>query len=138
MKYSGTLTPPEIVSSAPLTAFMLATASGHASHLGPITVAYPHYLNLEDGAFSGLETLTVVNGDRLTIDLKGQSIPVSPNEFDLTLSGNITGGTGRYSAATGGLTGTGHASLNTLTVSVSLAGCVSLNGLDQDLSGDDD
>src|SRR5262245_47664543 len=82
--------------------FVVASGSGEASHLGQFTMVSPHYTVLSTLAVYGQQLFTAANGDTLTADFTGQFHPTPTGDLEATLSATITGGTGRFSGATGG------------------------------------
>ena len=79
--------------------------------------------------FAGTETVTVSNGDKLVSTIAGAEealLPLAP-PFGLSGSQTITGGTGRFSGATGSLTFTGL-DFNDGTASFSTTGTISTVG----------
>jgi hypothetical protein len=79
--------------------------------------------------FAGTETVTVSNGDQLVSTIAGAEeapLPLSP-PFGLSGSQTITGGTGRFSGATGSLTFTGL-DFNDGTASFTTTGTISTVG----------
>jgi hypothetical protein len=125
--YFGHVTPPEVVSESPLTVFVVTNATGDATPLGAYMAVYPHNINQETLEFMGQLTMTAADGDQVCIDLKGDlALTATEGEFDLVnMVGIIRGGTGRFVHATGTITGTGQASLNTLTVQATFEGSIS-------------
>ncbi len=98
---------------------------GHASHLGKVTVSTsetldfvtsPGILVVRDGQL----VMVAANGDELYWSYEGTgSLPDENGESLLTGTFVITGGTGRFSDATGG--GTFHGSGNAVTGLASLS-----------------
>jgi hypothetical protein len=86
----------------PPLAFVDASATGNATHLGRFTVEFSHTVNFATRTGEGTYTFTAANGDTLTADFTGQAQPgpiVSIVEHAI-----ITGGTGRFAGATGSFT----------------------------------
>ena len=82
---------------------VLLQGSGTASHLGRFTLVAPHRVDTNTGGAAGTFTITAANGDRLTGDFTGASTPIElPNLFAIVETARITGGTGRFTGATGG------------------------------------
>jgi hypothetical protein len=81
--------------------FVVASGSGEASDLGRFTMVSPHYTVLSTLAVYGQQLFTAANGDTLTADFTGQFHPNTTGDLEATLSATITGGTGRFSGATG-------------------------------------
>jgi hypothetical protein len=75
---------------------LVVNYTGRASHLGKFTRTENLFLN-PDGTFTGTIVFTAANGDQLRLNLSGRF--VSPTEAVGTY--DFTGGTGRFSDATG-------------------------------------
>jgi hypothetical protein len=73
--------------------------TGISTHLGNFTREEHLFLN-PDGSFSGTMVVTAANGDQLWLDFSGAF--TSPNTAEGTYT--FTGGTGRFSNATGNAT----------------------------------
>lgn len=85
------------------------TGTGIATHLGRFTYVNPHTVDLRTRSGCGFTwTFTAANGDTLTAGGCGQATVVSGTPPTAVLSivetANITGGTGRFTGATGGFT----------------------------------
>jgi hypothetical protein len=88
--------------------FVTTVGEGHATHLGRFTFVSPHLSGLVDFSIDGIQIITAANGDELHTTLSGNLHP----EFDASghlflvgdIQGTITGGTGRFSNATGSFT----------------------------------
>jgi hypothetical protein len=76
-------------------------ASGNATQLGGFTVRIPHRVNQATRIGVGSYVFTAANGDRLTAEFSGLATPVAPGVLSVVESATITGGTGRFSGATG-------------------------------------
>jgi hypothetical protein len=111
---------------------------GTNSHSGSFTVIveahiepteYDSVSNSYVIPFTGSETVTVANGDSLFSTTTGaEVIPLPPSPpYGLGGSQTITGGTGRFTGATGSLTFTGL-DLNNGTISISTTGTISTVG----------
>jgi hypothetical protein len=123
--YHGVLNVPQVVAAAPPTLFLFTNAQGEATRLGHYTSVYPHVVDLTTGQFSGLQTITVADGDQLYILLTGRAIPTAPEEYRLVMRGTVIGGTGQLANARGSIEGTGTASFITLIVEASFTGRIS-------------
>ena len=78
---------------------------GNASHLGRYTVEVPHLVNPQTRIGSGSYVFTAANGDTLTATFTGQATPTAtPGVLTIEETATITGGTGRFSGATGSFT----------------------------------
>jgi len=81
---------------------VLTNATGHASHLGRFTVVMPHIVNSVTITAIGSIAFTAANGDKLTADFTGVGSPTAtPGVFFVEETAVISGGTGRFSGATG-------------------------------------
>jgi hypothetical protein len=84
------------------------SGGGHATHMGAITDSQGHCQNPLTGAFTdGQYVFTTVGGDTVFGSYSGQLIPAAGNTFAIQGQFTITGGTGRFSGATGGGAATG-------------------------------
>jgi hypothetical protein len=125
LKYAGTfeVTPgnPSSCEGVPIT----DTLTGTGSHLGLLTATYPHCVNFAANTFSGTATFEAANGDQLFV-LLGASAddPTCTTICDVTFTGTITGGTGRFEGAEGALAGTGTVDLNASTIEAALTGTI--------------
>jgi hypothetical protein len=86
----------------PPLAFVDGSATGEATHLGRFTVEFPHTVNFATRTGEGTFTFTAANGDTLTADFTGQAQP-GPI-VSIAEDATITGGTGRFTGATGSFT----------------------------------
>jgi hypothetical protein len=73
------------------------------------------------------ETLTAANGDTLTIVSDDEACPTGPGQVHGTGHWNVTGGTGRFSGATGDGCLDGHADFVAGTFAVELTGTIVLD-----------
>ena len=85
---------------------VLITGTGYYDHLGLTTLTFPSTItgHASCGGFTAVEqdTYTGANGDSVFQTVHDTICPTStPNAFQLTGSFIITGGTGRFSGATG-------------------------------------
>jgi hypothetical protein len=84
---------------------VLVSASGNATHLGRFTLAIPHQVNRATGTAIGTFQFTAANGDTLSADFSGQSMPTpTPGVIYIVETATITGGTGRFAGSTGSFT----------------------------------
>jgi hypothetical protein len=91
-----------------------AQAIGNASHLGAFTKLTSDTFEAATGEVDGSFTMTVANGDHLTGVYGGLFVfGDTPGTFSWVLTATITGGSGRFSAATGTFvfTANGHATI---------------------------
>jgi hypothetical protein len=102
-KFEGTYTfvpdpPPSTFASVHL------EATGNATHLGRFRLDAPHRVNTANlpVTATGVFTFTAANGDTVTADFTGLGTPTeTPGVFAIAETATITGGTGRFAAATG-------------------------------------
>jgi hypothetical protein len=79
--------------------------TGTATHLGKFTEHITLQVNIPTGHATGAATFTAANGDTLTATVDGQSTPTTiPGVLSIVEVYTITGGTGRFSDATGSFT----------------------------------
>ena len=89
----------------PTTLRVTGTDTGEATHLVHFSAVYEDEVDSATAAGTGTYTLTAANGDKLfTRYAGGQTEFVPPNVSTITLVATITGGTGRFAAATGTFT----------------------------------
>jgi hypothetical protein len=79
----------------------LIEASGTATQLGRFTLAIPHVVNRATRTAVGQYVFTAANGDVLTADFTSQATVIAPGVLSSADTLTITGGTGRFSGATG-------------------------------------
>jgi hypothetical protein len=85
---------------------VVVTGTGNVSHLGKSTfVDYPS-LNFATLSGTGTRTLTAANGDQLVGTLAIVLVPLTATTFRVQVRFTITGGTGRFTGATGYIDGT--------------------------------
>jgi len=89
------------VPQSPNTVLVVASGKGTATRLGQFQMTSPHLTYLSTLQVEGTQTFTAANGDLLFATVSGQFVPDAEGNLDATLSGVITGGTGRFSGATG-------------------------------------
>jgi hypothetical protein len=77
-------------------------ATGNSTLLGHFMLDIPHTVNHVTGTAVGSYVFTAANGDTLTADFTGQAMPTStPGVLYIVETATITGGTGRFTGATG-------------------------------------
>ena len=87
------------------TAFVDASGSGIATHLGRFTVTYELEINLLTGAGIGSAHFMAANGNSLFTEVAGQFSPTeNPDVGSIVETYTITGGTGRFAGAIGSFT----------------------------------
>jgi hypothetical protein len=84
---------------------VVVEGTGRASQLGGFTVSVPHLVDRSTRSATGTYEFTTANGDTLTADFTGVSIPTDvPGVLHIVETATITGGTGRFAHATGSFT----------------------------------
>jgi hypothetical protein len=79
-----------------------ANASGLATHIGAFTKVTQDVTNIVTGEVQGAFTMTAADGDQVTGVYSGfLAFGATPGSFSWVLNATITGGTGRFAAATG-------------------------------------
>ena len=103
------------------------TGTGHATQLGDYSGHYRECLVPATGAVTGgTFTLTAANGDQVFGTYSGQALPTDdPSVVHYEDPGVITGGTGRFAAASGVMTTSGLANLATGDYEGTITGSVS-------------
>jgi len=92
----------------PPTATVDFVGEGRATKVGRYTALFPHTVNLVTLIEEGDMTLVARDNSTVTIHLVGPSTPTeTPNVLNVSVSGPVTGGTGRFAGATGFIYGTG-------------------------------
>ena len=87
---------------------IVLAGTGQATHLGRFTETQSHCLNPSTGEFAlGQFTITGANGDIVSGTYFGHVVPTSATTGAIYGVFRITGGTGRFSEATGGGVATG-------------------------------
>ena len=83
--------------SPPTIVDVLVEGTGNATHLGKFTFDIPHRVNRATRTASGSYHFTAANGDTLSADFTGQSMPTATlGVISITETATITGGTGRF------------------------------------------
>ena len=81
------------------------SGNGEATLLGQFTVTWQFTVNLETGAGVGSAHFIAANGDSIDTTSLGQGDPTETPDVNLVMETHtITGGTGRFAAATGNFT----------------------------------
>ena len=86
----------------PPLARVLVEGSGTASHLGRFNITMPHVVSFATGEGTGTFTLTAANGDELSGTFTGHE--EEGPQFSFLEQLIVTGGTGRFTGATGSFT----------------------------------
>ena len=93
------------VTGLPPIVSVLVIAKGNATQLGQFALAIPHTVDLRFMTGTGSYQFTAANGDRLIATFKGQGKTTpTPGVIAIVETASITGGTGRFTGATGGFT----------------------------------
>jgi hypothetical protein len=103
--------------------------SGLVSHLGRTEGTIVQHINVLNGHFMGEFTLFAANGDSVTGEVSGRLIPTAdPNVRNVQETITITGGSGRFTGATGAATGQGQAFVDTGLAQETFEGTISSPG----------
>jgi len=101
---------------------------GVVSHMGATTDVQSHCFNFQSGAVTeGTYTFTAANGDTISGGYTAELSPTAPGVFAIDGQFTITGGTGRFTGATGGGAASGVQYANG-EASLTLAGSISSVG----------
>jgi hypothetical protein len=112
--FKGKVNAVETVEVAFPTLFVDREGTGTATYLGKFTEHITLQVNIPTAHATGAATFTAANGDTLTAAVDGQGTPTTtPGVSSIVEVYTITGGTGRFSDATGSFTL--HATLNQAT-----------------------
>ncbi len=102
------------------------TGRGQATHLGLYTLAATQDIDVVTGTVTnGAFTLTAASGDTVSGSYSGQALP---GLVGYTVSGPITGGTGRFAGAMGFLVWNGTVDPLALTFTDEIVGTISSTG----------
>ena len=86
----------------PLIVAVVISGTGNASHLGQFSLTIPHTVDRPNHSAFGTYQFVAANGDTLTASFTGQSAPAAtPGVLVIVENATITGGTGRFSDASG-------------------------------------
>src|SRR5579871_5585190 len=77
------------------------TGGGYMTHMGAVTLLESVCLNPVDGTFTAQFTLSAANGDTVSATAAGYTVPTSQITFIVHGQWAVTGGTGRFTGATG-------------------------------------
>jgi len=103
--------------------------SGIATELGAFTGYAEFKPNLCDGSYTGTFHWIAANGDAISGPFFGQLIPTAtPGVFDNNETAIVTGGSGRFTGATGMFTLHGQVNFNTLSFVLPWQGTISSVG----------
>jgi hypothetical protein len=89
------------VPEAPNLVLVSSSGTGQATLLGRFTMESPHFTNLDDFSVVGSQVFTAANGDRIEAMITGVFVPTAEGDLEATLTGVITGGTGRFTGVSG-------------------------------------
>lgn len=126
-RYSGTAT-----ATSQTTISLIG--SGNATHMGRITTDGHIDITGPDNSCPGgianinVETLTDANGDTVTVTSQDVGCPTGPGQYHGTGTWRVTGGTGKFSQATGQGSTDGHLDFNTGTFAIDQDGAIDLGG----------
>lgn len=99
--WAGQTISAEVDPDNPALVTVVSSGIGQATHLGRFTMESPHVTNLGDLTVFGQQIFTAANGDKIFATFSGQFVPTGDGVLESTLSGTITGGTGRFANASG-------------------------------------
>jgi hypothetical protein len=108
------------------------SGTGNATQMGRITTDGHVDITGSDSSCQGgvanvnVETLTGANGDKLTISSQDVACPTGPGQYHGTGKWTVTGGTGKFSDATGQGSFDGHSDFNAGTFTTTLTGALDL------------
>jgi hypothetical protein len=131
LPFRGSLTTIETNVIAPPNLLADGTGQGTGTHLGRYTATFTAVVDLATGTSTGTITFTAANGDQLSATFLGVGEEIEPGVASLTEVATITGGTGRFAAATGTFTIRRIISFDSAggaSASGSFAGHITLNG----------
>jgi hypothetical protein len=97
--FEGTQT---VTPGTPPFATVEMNAEGEATHLGRFAIALPHTVNFATATANGICTMAAADGSTITADFTGQA-QLGP-VVTIVEQATITGGTGRFAAASGTFT----------------------------------
>jgi hypothetical protein len=131
LPFSGTLETVETHQFQPPN-FIVAHLEGKgiASHLGRFTSVSDFTINTVTAMGAGTLTLTAANGDQLFATVTGEAVGGTPDRLQIDETFTITGGTGRFTGASGSFTSTRFADTTTvprIPSSGSFEGTIDLN-----------
>ena len=105
-----------------------ANGSGYATQLGRFTVSYTVQVNLlTNEGTGGVAEFVAANGDKLFAEGTGQAtVTTTPGVFNIVENYTITGGTGRFAAASGNITLDRTVDITTGDTSGTLVGMIAI------------
>jgi hypothetical protein len=123
----GSLEATETQQVVPPTAFIDLTGTGNATHLGRFTYNLQAELNLPTLSATASATLVAADGSTLFLEGTGQGAPTEvPGVVSIVETFTITGGTGRFTGATGRVTVERLINRATLTSTGKISGIIIL------------
>jgi hypothetical protein len=103
--FSGMLEGTVTRAGAPPVVMVDVDAAGVATQLGQFALDIPHEVNVITRTATGSYIFVAANGDTLTADFVGHSMPTAdPTVLYIEETATITGGTRRFAGATGSFT----------------------------------
>lgn len=101
--FKGKIDGSYVVTVVPPIGTFVGWGTGYATHLGQFAYSFPHQVDFGSVPPVGIGTysFTAANGDTLTADFLGYSVPVAPGFVLVTENAVVRGGTGRFAGATG-------------------------------------
>jgi hypothetical protein len=101
----GNVTITPVPESPPTIVDVHVEGAGNATQLGRFTLTIPHRVDRATRTASGSYHFTAANGDTLSANFTGQSMPTETlGVISIVETATITGGTGRFAGATGSFT----------------------------------
>jgi hypothetical protein len=118
-----------ITSLAPPFALSKVAITGNATHLGKYKLVITGIVNLTKATATGSFVFVAANGDTLTAQFTGISMPTATPGVNLIVeTAIITGGTGRFAGASGSFTSTRLFNTVNLLTTGSFTGTISSPG----------
>lgn len=124
MRGACDVTSVQLISFQPPILNQLSTGTCQFTHLGRVALRTVQFINVTTGAQNATSTFTSGSGDRLLTSSTGQSTPTGPGKIDFSGTTTITGGTGRFSGASGQMGTSGSADNVAGTAAFNLEGWI--------------
>jgi hypothetical protein len=102
-----------------------ATHLGQTTTVGNLAVVGPATTCANGFASEIRDTLTAANGDQVTVLITMEACPAAPGIYPAAGTYVVTGGTGRFSGASGGGAFNGLGDFNSFNVTCALTGTIS-------------
>ena len=99
----GSVPGPEVSQAAFPLLFVEGAGAGNVTHLGRVTATWEREGSLIDGTLTATYVFTAANGDSLFVESVGQADLLMAPDIHVLETATITGGTGRFTGATGTL-----------------------------------